>query len=247
MTAFKKGILVIGLCIGAFFKVWWHHTDMTIVYPDSCAFSIDRLFSRPMQLEIKTFIDAAYKKDKNPSNLLQKIESHFSAIKSVVIDLQNPEVLNFSIRAYQPIFLLNHTTVVCQQGLLFQKNTFARGVLEKLENITFDGVISSKNIDRLLNFFDVVTDHIVQDFSIRWINKNAIWLDQKQGQDLSLLVGYDTIPTSNDIEQCRHIRGQVVDKPCKDKKGRPIKNNIRWVCDLRFDRQIILFSTNKGA
>ena len=41
---------------------------MTIVYPDNCAFVIDHIFSQPMQLEIKDFIDQAYKKSKNPKN-----------------------------------------------------------------------------------------------------------------------------------------------------------------------------------
>lgn len=251
MTAFQRTIIAIaiGVCFLWFFK--WHTPDMTIVYPDNCVFVIDRLFSRSMQLEIKAFIDAGYKKSKSPSNLLPKIEAHFPAIKSVVIDMQNPEFLNFSIQSYQPIFLLNDEHVICQYGKMFAKSIFSQEKLAQLENISFDGVPVPKNVDRLIRFFESLIDPILQDFSVRWIDKHAIWLDQKQGngreQDLSLLVGYDTVPTNSDVVRCRNLRGQISDKPCKDKRGRPCKNNTTWVCDLRFDQQIVLFSTNKGV
>ncbi|MBV8661216.1 MAG: hypothetical protein JO129_03680 [Candidatus Dependentiae bacterium] len=246
MTAFQRTIVAVAAIIALFWFFRWHTPDMTVVYPDNCTFVIDRFFSRSMQFEIKDFIDKAYKKQKSPSNLLPKIESHFPAVKSIVIDMQNPEYLNFSIQAYHPIFLINNEQVVCEHGKIFQKLIFAQNELEKLENISFNDTPTSKNINLLMIFFNSLTDNFLKDFSIRWIDKHAIWLDQKQGQELSLLVGYHVTPTQNDIMQCRNLRGQISDKPCKDKRGRPCKNNMTWVCDLRFDQQIILFSTNKG-
>lgn len=247
MTAFQRAIVVIAIVIALFWFFRWRTPDMTVVYPDNCTFVIDRFFSRSMQLEIKDFIDKAYKKQKSPSHLLPKIESHFSAVKSVVIDMQNPEYLNFSIQAYQPIFLINNEHVVCQYGKMFDKAIFAHNELEKLENVSFDTAPTSKSIDLFMIFFNSLMDvSILKDFSIRWIDKHAIWLDQKQGQQLSLLIGYHVVPTQSDIMQCRNLRGQISDRPCKDKRGRPCKNNMTWVCDLRFDQQIILFSTNKG-
>ena len=263
MTAFQRTIICMSLGIGFLWFYKGHRPDMTIVYPDNCVFVIDRLFSRSMQLEIKDFIDASYKKSKNPSNLLPKIESHFPAIKSVVIDMQNPDALNFSIQKYQPMFLINDEHVICQHEKMFNKEVFAQDELTKLENISFDGVPTPKHVERLTRFFLSLTQAsheatpgklaetgaILKDFSVRWVDKHAIWLDQKQdkGQDLSLLVGYDTVPTMQDVAQCRDLRGQIPDKPCKDKRGRPLKNNTTWVCDLRFDQQIVLFSTNKGV
>lgn len=251
MTALKKGILAIALGIGLIFLFKWQKPDMTVVYPDNCTFVIDRFFSRSMKLEIKDFIDKAYKKNKTPSNLLPRIESHFPSIKSVVIDMQNPEILNFSIQSYQPIFLLNDEHVVCQHGKMLEKKIFASNELSKLENISFDEAPVPKKVDRLVSFFNSLTDPILKDFSVRWVDKHAIWLDQKEGsgrvKDLSLLVGYDFVPNQRDVMQCRNLRGQVSGKPSKDKRGRPLKNNMTWVCDLRFDQQIVLFSTNKGV
>ena len=278
MTAFQRTIICIAIVIVFFGLFKWRTPDMTIVYPDNCVFVIDRLFSRTMQLEIKDFIDAGYKKNKSPSNLLPKIESTFPAIKSVVIDMSSwakatadtqikgikiggfaeasakedsSKILNFSIQGYHPVFLINDEHVICQYGKMFAKSVFAQEELVKLENISFDGVPTPKNVDRLVTFFESLHEPILKDFSVRWIDKHAVWLDQKKGlgqaQDLSLLVGYDTVPTSNDVKECRNLRGQIIDKPCKDKRGRPCKNNTTWVCDLRFDQQIVLFSTNKGV
>ncbi len=269
MTAFQRTIICFAIVIGifAFFKPW-RTPDMTIIYPDNCVFVIDPFFSRTMQLEIKDFIDAAYKKSKSPANLLPKIESHFPAIKSVIIDMssltkENKKALNFTIQAYQPIFLLNDEHVICENGTMLSKAVFSQAELAKLENISFEGgAPTPKNINRLMTFFESLSGQsakgsssILKDFSIRWVDKHAIWLDpkktgqsdQEQQKDASLLVGYNTMPNQHDIMQCRNLRGQIVDKPCKDKRGRPCKNNTTWVCDLRFDQQIVLFSTNKGV
>ena len=252
MTAFKKVILVI---IVLFVAVWasrQYKPDMTIVYPDDCSFIFDRNFSYAMQHEMKSFIDEAYKKNKKPSNLLPSIEDKFSSIRSIVIDMNNPEQLNFTIQAFQPIFLVNNSLVVCKQGQLFEKNIFANDVIAKLENINYEGSFQPKDIDRLMKFVASLSDPILKDFSIRWVGKHNVWLDQKQTSDsslhdLSLLVGYTLPPTMQDVAECRNLRGQIVDKPCKDKRGKPCKNNTTWVCDVRFDQQIVLFSTNKGG
>jgi hypothetical protein len=251
MTAFQRTMIGIGLVIGLYWFCTQHHTNMQVVYPDDCVFVIDHIFSPAVQLEIKNFIDQAYKKNKTPFGLLPKIESHFPAVKSVIIDMVNPDSLHFTIQSYHPIFMINHEHVVCQQGKMFPISIFAQDQLKKLENISFDGVPTPKNVDRLITFYTSLQDPILQDFSVRWIDKHAIWLDQKEhkslGKDLSLLVGYQTIPNRNDVRECRNIREQISDKPCKDKRGKSCKHNITWVCDLRFDRQIVVFSTNKGV
>lgn len=247
MTALKKGIIFLGL-LGLCVLINRHYKpDMTVLYPDNCSFTFDSHFSRATRLEIKSFIDAAYKKSKNPCNLLPSIEREFVMIRSIVIDMQNPEQLNFTIQSYHPLFLLNDSLIVCQQGRLFEKHIFAHDVVRNLENISYQGSLHKKDIDRLMKFVALVPDHIFKEFSIRWLDKNNVWLDQKEGQDLSLLVGYALPPTATDIAECRNLRGQVVDKPSKDKRGKPCKNNTTWVCDLRFDQQIVLFSTNKGG
>lgn len=233
---------------------------MTIVYPDDSVFVIDHLFSLATQQEIKEFIDAAYKKSKTPAHLLPKVESHFPAIKSIVIDMSSldskssSKVIKFTIQGYHPLFLINNEHVVCERGMMFSKGVFATAELQKLENISFEGVPTPKNVERLMKFFESLqkdAPSILKDFAIRWVHKHSIWLDQKvaaaEGQDLALLVGYDTMLNHHDVEQCRNLRGQIVDKPCKSKRGKPCKNNTTWVCDLRFDQQIVLFSTNKGV
>lgn len=251
MTAFQRTVI----CIGLVFSLYWfftkHTPDMRVVYPDNCVFVIDHVFSPTIQLEIKSFIDQAYKKNKTPSGLLPKIESHFPAVKSVIIDMHNPDALHFAIQAYHPIFVINDEHVICEQGKMFAISMFAQDQVKKLENIVFDSVPTPKNVDRLTKFFASLQDPIFQDFSVRWIDKHAIWLDQKENnghkKDLSLLVGYDIVPNQNDVQQCRNLRGQMPDTVCKDKRGKSCKNNVTWVCDLRFDRQIVVFSTNKGV
>lgn len=247
MTALKKIILSIVLLGSFYWLSWQYKPDMTIVYPDDCSFTIDSKFSYQLRQDITLFIDGEYKKNKKPSSLLQSIESEFPSIKSIVIDMHNPDQLNFTIQSYQPEFVLNDSLVVCQEGQIFERSIFADKIISKLENITYHGSLRDKDITRLVKFITSLSDPILKDFSIRWLGKYNVWLDQKQGQDLSLLVGYRFPPTMSDIAECRKLRGQIIDKPCKNKRGKPCVNTTTWVCDLRFDQQIVLFSTNKGG
>ncbi|MGZ6251309.1 MAG: hypothetical protein ACXWL2_04730 [Candidatus Chromulinivorax sp.] len=251
--------------IGVFLFFKKYSSDMTIIYPDDCIFVIDHFFSKTKQLEIKKFIDTAYKKNKIPSKILPVIERHFPEIKAIVVDMQNPQEVKFSIRAYHPYFLLNNDQVVCQFGKLFPQSFFAPDQLANLENIEFSGKISTKNIERLMHFFEKLTgvsdkvyttsfvltpkiQGILQNFSIRWVDKYAIWLDlkqsKKQGKDIALLVSYDHVPTEEQVAECQSLREQIVDKSCDNKKSKKCASSKQWVCDLRFDQQIVLFSKN---
>jgi len=251
MTAFQKGIVSLGAIFG--FLWFWNLQvpNMRIVYPDNCIFTLDNLFSRPMQLEIKKFIDQAYKKSKMPSHILLPIESHFKEIKSIVIDMNNPEALHFTIQAYQPLFIVNNEQVICQYGKMYPQHVFSSKALQSLENISFQGALTPVNQERLVQFFQSLSTPILKNFSIRWMHKHDIWLDSKDNKDnlqnLALLVSYQRAPTEQDIQQCRHLRGQMSDKPAKDKRGRLSHDQETWVCDLRFDQQIVVFSTKRGV
>ncbi len=251
MTAFQRTIICMSFIAGLYWFVRWDKSTIKVVYPDNCVFSLDQAFSSDLQIDIKNFIDQAYAKNKNPSGLLPAIQERFAAIKSVIIDMHDPEVLTFSVQAYHPIFTINNEHVICQQGNMLPIAVFANFQLQKLENIVFDDVPTPKNIDRLVMFFNLVDQSIFKEFSVRWVDQYSIWLDQKEEnqakKDLAVLVGYDTIPNKNDVMQCQNLRKGISDKPCKDARGKPCKHSITWVCDLRFDRQIVLFSTNKGV
>jgi hypothetical protein len=210
-------------------------------------FTIDHYLSQSIKIEIQSFIDTAYKKNKSPSILLPQISSSFPAIRSIIIDMQNPKFLNFSIQSYNPMFLLNDEHVICQYGKIFNKSIFSQNELAKLQNIDFKEAPHEKNIKLLIIFFKSLQNYIVQNFSIQWVDKHTILLHQKKDPYLYFLVGYDTTLTSNDIGKCQNLRGQISDTPCKDKRGKSCGHSKTWVCDLRFAEQIVLFSTNKGG
>lgn len=247
MTALKKIIIAlffVGTCLWLSYQ---YRPDMTLVYPDDCSFTLDSKFSYAIKLQIQSFIDAAYKENKKPTYLLPSIESEFPSIKSIIVDMQNPDQLNFTIQSFQPMFMVNNSYIICQEGQVFGKQIFDNKVIARLENVTYEGLLHRKDINRLIDFVASLSDPILKDFSIRWLGKYNVWLDSKKGDDVALLVGYSMPPTISDIAECRNLRGQVIDKPCKNKHGKQCKNSSTWVCDLRFDQQIVLFSTNKGG
>lgn len=247
MTAFRKAIISLSLFFTFFLCVRLQKSDMTIMYPDNCLFTLDHLFSKSMQADIKDFIDETYKKNRVPSDLLPMIESCFPSIKSIVIDMQNPEFLHFKIQAYEPIFLLNNQFVVCSSGNLFSIDVFSQEYVSSLENIVFQQPLTPVNIDLLTKFYQSCPLEILKDFLIRWVNEYTIWLDEKKTLEWSMLVSSEYILTLQDVSWCRMVREQIINSYCKNKLSKLSKSNIAWVFDLRFDQQIVVFSTNKGG
>jgi len=240
MAALKK-FFIVSMLVGLGFLVYQKYiVTMTIIYPDACIFTIDTMFCRAKRLEMKAFIDAAYQKNKTPTSLLPAIEHHFSEIKSIIIDMQDPESLHFTIQAYQPICIINDSLVICQYGKQFDKKIFDWKVLKNLENISFDGALSDKNSRRIVDFFTTMQDPIVKEFSIRWIDKDTIWLDSKKDKNFSLMIGCNQPLSWQNVAECKQLVSEMQKQSYTDKRGKIVKKIERWVCDLRFDRQIIL-------
>lgn len=247
MTALRKAIISLSLFFTFFLCFRLQKSDMTIMYPDNCLFTLDHLFSKSMQADIKDFIDKAYKKNRVPSDLLPMIESYFPSIKSIVIDMQNPEFLHFKIQAYEPIFLLNNQFVVCSLGNLFSLDVFSQEYVSSLENIFFQEPLTPVNIDLLVKFYESCPPDVLKNFLIRWVNKHTIWLDEKKALEWSMLVTSDFILTLQDVSWCRMVREQIINSSCTNKLSKVSKHKMGWVFDLRFDQQIVVFSTNKGG
>lgn len=239
MKAFTKGLVVLFL-IGSFVLILKkYQPDLSIVYPDHCKFTIDNNLSRSEHVAIKSFIDGCYKKDKDPSHLLVKIEENFPSIKSITVDMDDPDFLRFTIHGYRPLFVLNENLIVCEQGKVFEKNIFAIDVIAQLKAVVFTLKQGKNDIQKLASFVDVVSSRILESFYIRWLGKHRVWLEQKGEKQLALLVDHLHVPTIGDVEQCEKIKSQMYDASKKRK-------NITWVCDLRFKDQVVVFSTKKG-
>ena len=240
MATVKKVLLILVMIIFSMWAVQSYQSDVMIVCPNLCKFEFDDSLSFFARKSIQTFIDAQYKKDKNPQKLLSSVEENFPYVKAVTVDMNNPDFFQCIIQVYNPLFLLNGESVICQGGRLFDKDIFSKEFVGGLENILFTFPLGKKDLKQLSHFVESLPVELLQNFSIRWLGKNSIWLDQKEGLSLSLLVGHSFVPTMDDVNQCRLIKEQITDKTKK------MAANKTWVCDLRFAQQIVLFSKNKG-
>lgn len=248
MTRALKLIIAIIATIIILWLYTTHKTGVVIVYPQDCTFFIDSVLSSSVQKDIQQFIHSEYKVTKKSHQLLAKIEAQFPVIKAITIDMQHSEQARFTVQAYQPLFLINNKQVVCQYGKIFDKDIFQSNIIARLQDLTFEDKISQKNIQQLVLLLEQIQNvdrnQLLHDFSIRWANKHEVWFDQKNNQEkrLSLLIKHDKIPTLEQVEECRLLREQIIDRSCQDKRGKSCKKNKAWICDLRFDQQIIFFA-----
>lgn len=239
MKAFTKGLVILLVAGIVGFVIYKHRPDFSVVYPDQCKFTFDENLSLYQQTMIKQFIDACYKEDKNPQGLLSKIEEKFPIVESVRVDMNDPDLLQFTIHAYRPLFVLNDHLVICQGGHMFEVKQFAKNVIADLKAAVFTLKQGKNDIKKLANFVDKVSSDVLEKFHIRWLGKHNVWLEQKEHKDLALLVDYSYLPTIGDVGQCEAIKNQMYDASKKHKQA-------TWVCDLRFEGQVVVFSKKKG-
>lgn len=240
MKALIRGLTVLIVIFCSIWLIRSYQPDMTIVYPDQCSFTIDAAFSKSYQYEIKQFIDGQYQKTKDPKGLLISVESQFDGVKAISVNMNNPDFLQFNVRSYKPLFMLNDRQVACQEGLVLDKSIFSVDQLAQLESIEYKLPEGALDLQKLTRFVESIDPEIIRKFSIRWLGKHQVWLDQKEGSDLALLVSYTIMPTLHDVKDCLHIKNQMQEQDKKQK-------DITWVCDLRFGKQIVVFSTKKGG
>jgi hypothetical protein len=212
---------------------------MTFVYPDHCSFSIDDAFSSDYKQKIKLFIDQQYQQSKDPQSIILNIEQSFNGVKAVCVDMNDLETLRFSIAAYNPLFLLNNQHVVCQTGLLFEKDMFDKTRVDTLEQVTYQMEPGVHDMKKLAYFIESLDADIVHNFAIRWLGKHQVWLHHKQQKDFAMLARDRQRLTKDHINQCFKIKDQV-------QSNISTRRDIKWVCDVRFDKQIVVFSTKRG-
>jgi hypothetical protein len=198
-----------------------------------------------MHQEITSYINKAYKKRKHPTGLIAKIEARFPAVRSIVIDMQQLDVLKFTIQAHVPLCLINDLYVISHTYKCFKKDIFDEKILMQVPRLEYQGPLHKKNIIQIAQFYESVEPCIIKDFHICIVDLHTIWFHSKYDQNLSLLANYRTVPSLLDIVECKKLYEQARQQPYKDKRAKVCNAQSGWVCDIRFDRQIVLSAKEK--
>lgn len=253
MKLFWK-VIVLGMlsCI-LLYGLYLYQPALPVAYPVNCSFIIDPLFSVEIHNALQDFIQVSYRLDNNPQELIPKIQNRFDMIQSILINLDNPENIIFSITACQPVCKINNDYVTSVNGKLSPASIFTSSAVDSLQNIMVDAPLEQDLVLQVVKFYQALPSLLLHKIDLHWADAYHIYLNfklnhQAENHNLSLLTWQQNIPSMHDVECCIELFEKELHGLRSIKKNQEkVKTGISLICDLRFDRQVIVFSTNKGV
>ncbi|NBX78484.1 hypothetical protein EBQ93_03910 [bacterium] len=230
-------IIMLGVLSGAaWYGMNWFDTMQEKIYPDTAVYNIDPLFSHPYKKKIQTFIDAEYKKNKFPAKIVTQLEKEFIGIKHVTVQVTDDTIV-FSLDAQQPLCRMQDEYVLTALGNIVPQSLYTKSALEKMPRITYPHDTKEHKVHtKLLEFFRKCPDWVLKNYHIHWKSWHEIELVHMQDDTNSIKIKADQIITQGVIDDCIQAKTKVA-------QSRPIKKkdkDKRWVCDVRFDKQMII-------
>ncbi|HZW60956.1 MAG TPA: hypothetical protein VFF04_01910 [Candidatus Babeliales bacterium] len=208
------------------------------------SFSIDPLFSDVTRRAIIEYIEES-ESFKNSSSFerFAFLQDRFPAIKSLKTELIAPNVLHCEVSATPPVIKINDTLILTDSGLVVLPETFASYRLENLYGIQVNEapLFTHKVSSTMLECIKKISPSLYSRFSISWISEFHVRFDDKLNPSFSILCAAQSIPNEQMLRYCEQLlqtNTRQGTNGCKVPK--------HWIADVRFSKQIILF-TEKGG
>jgi hypothetical protein len=194
----------------------------------------DPLFSSEMQEEIRVFIE---KKIVSPEALCMALKNQFPTIKDIVCQHKQYKKIVLTMHACKPLFLLNDSQVLLENGIVEKKFWFSDESLQSLYNITNKvAELRSRCHDASIHWLEENSDSVFEYFKVELIDPTTIVLSDKQAVDFQVFCNEQTKVSQEIFKTCFSLKDELK-KTVPQKKGQ----QQSWIADLRFNNQIILY------
>lgn len=211
---------------------------MQKIYPTSCKYAFDSLFSKEFKKSIQAYIDEAYAKNPDPEKLVQSISQQFPALEQITFDVYQEDYTKFIIQGRKPLLKINHEFVVLANGKIFPTQWYHKKFLHELCNVCYEQEIKHDKIDkRFVKFFVRCPQELIQDYTIIWKSHEDICMRSKKDENLILRTNSYQIPELQDLEICSTMK-EKMGTIRGNKKGK----RRSMLCDIRFSQQVVVSS-----
>lgn len=232
-------IIAIFFCIlGAYYIFSRSENSVQKIYPTTCKYAFDDLFSKEFKKTVQVFIDGAYAQDPNPEKLVKTIAQQFPPLQQITFTVYEQDHTKFIIQGYKPLLLINDEFVVLANGKIFPKSWYHKKFLRELSNVFYQSEIKHNKVDkRFVKFFIACPQEILQNCKIIWKSHEDIAIRSKQDDYVIIRTNASQVPEIQDLDICKNMKEKMGIQR-GNKKGK-IKATI---CDIRFSRQVVVSS-----
>lgn len=192
------------------------------------------LFVKSFPLGIRSF----------PALKAQEIKKQFPWIQSVSFFRTPTQTMRVAVAIDEPIIKVNEA--VLTQSHVFPSSTFTHAQIAALPllSVDFPAVTDRAEIpSTFIPYAKTFLNELFAPYAITWIDQYTARLIDKEQPNFIIQFNTEKIPDAKLFTYCASIKKLLEERGSFE--GR--KKQTRWIADIRFERQVILFSENKGG
>jgi len=175
----------------------------------------------------------------------QVIQEQFPWIKSLSFYRMPTQTMRITVALEEPKIKVNDA-IITEQSRVFPASTFNAASITNLPKLTiqFPTLTDSVEVpDAFISHAQTFTTERFAPYTITWIDEYTARLTDKEQPNFVIQFNANTIPDAAMFAHCGTIKQRLQERGSFE--GR--QKGTRWVADIRFERQVILFSEDKGV
>ena len=179
-----------------------------------------------------------------PDRKAQEIQKQFSWIKSVSFFRIPTQTMHVTVAIDEPVIKVNEA--ILTQSQVFPASTFTQTQIAALPTLTvnFPSITDRAEIPpAFIPHAQTFATELFAPYAITWIDGYTARLTDKEQPQFVIQFNAQTIPDAKMFVHCASIKKMLLERGSFE--GR--KKQSRWIADIRFERQVILFSEDKGV
>lgn len=179
-----------------------------------------------------------------PEHKAEEIQKQFPWIKSVSFFRTPMQTMHVAVAIDEPVIKVNEAILTHSQ--VFPASTFTQAQIAALPTLSVHFPSITDRAEIPLAFIPHAQTFATEPFApytLTWIDQYTARLIDKEQPHFAIQFNAQTIPDAKLFAHCASIKKLLQERGSFE--GR--KKQARWIADIRFERQVILFSEDKGV
>jgi hypothetical protein len=179
-----------------------------------------------------------------PEHKAQEIQKQFPWIKSVSFFRTPAQTMRVSVVIDEPVIKVNEA--ILTKSRVFPASTFTQTQIAALPTLSVHFPIATDRADippAFIPHAQTFATELFAPYSITWFDAYTARLTDKEQPNFVIQFNAQSIPDAKMFAHCATIKKLLQERGSFE--GR--KKQTRWIADIRFERQLILFSEDKGV
>jgi len=209
---------------------------------DGFSCKIDNNISQAYSCKIISFLhEHKYLKTCCLQGLSEKIQTKFPFIKSIRILKKASGILHIRMGAAAPAFVINKIFVLSREGGLFENVVFSKQAIANL--VYIEASLQDFTLaDSLKKMLKGLPATCFTDYDLLWESSAKSWLRDKNCNAFSIVFNDTRVVNEKILLTCNKLKNEL-----KERGVFHVKQPKRWIADVRFKDQIIVFSDRGGG